>query len=158
MVIYAHGREGWEKSLLNTKRRLIGCYPNPWSEHNKIKICIILLRPQHCNTAGLQHLRLSPKGEFWVCSETNFRMVRNSFQRAKWVLGNGPLIDNGNAQADESPLSSRGVRGAISQTPLLFLSRIISAVDSRSQHPSIVSPRGIEGCNRVVPEDSILCN
>jgi hypothetical protein len=34
---------------------------------------------------------LSPKGEFWVCSETNFRMVKNSFQRAKWVLGNSPL-------------------------------------------------------------------
>jgi hypothetical protein len=31
---------------------------------------------------------LSPKGEFWVCSETNCRMVRNSFQRAKGGLGN----------------------------------------------------------------------
>jgi hypothetical protein len=30
---------------------------------------------------------LSPKGEFWVCSETNCRMVRNSFQRAKVGLG-----------------------------------------------------------------------
>jgi hypothetical protein len=26
---------------------------------------------------------LSPKGEFWVCSEASFRMVQNSFQRTK---------------------------------------------------------------------------
>ena len=26
---------------------------------------------------------LSPKGEFWVCSEASSRMVHNSFQRAK---------------------------------------------------------------------------
>ena len=30
---------------------------------------------------------LSPKDEFWVCSETNCRMVRNSCQRAKGGLG-----------------------------------------------------------------------
>jgi hypothetical protein len=34
-----------------------------------------------------------PVSEFWVCSETNFRLVRNSFQRAKWVLGNSPLTN-----------------------------------------------------------------
>jgi hypothetical protein len=32
----------------------------------------------------------SPKGEFWVCSEANSRMVQNSFQRAKGNLGNRP--------------------------------------------------------------------
>jgi hypothetical protein len=31
-----------------------------------------------------------PKGEFWVCSATNFRMVKNSFQRAKGCMGNSP--------------------------------------------------------------------
>ena len=31
---------------------------------------------------------LSPKGEFWVCSEANSRMVQNSFQRAKGNSGN----------------------------------------------------------------------
>ncbi len=43
---------------------------------------------------------LSPKGavlerssaeQALICSEANFRMVRNSFQRAKWDLGNKPL-------------------------------------------------------------------
>jgi hypothetical protein len=38
----------------------------------------------------LQIQCLSPKGEFWVCSEANFRMVRNSFQRAKGGLGKRP--------------------------------------------------------------------
>ncbi len=33
---------------------------------------------------------LSPKGEFWVCSEANFRMVQNYFQRAKGNPGNRP--------------------------------------------------------------------
>jgi len=33
---------------------------------------------------------LSPKGEFWVCSEANSRMVQNSFQRAKGNPGNMP--------------------------------------------------------------------
>ncbi len=33
---------------------------------------------------------LSPKGEFWVCSEANFRMVQHSFQRAKGIPGNRP--------------------------------------------------------------------
>ena len=33
---------------------------------------------------------LSPKGEFWVCSEANFRMVQNSFQKAKGNPGNRP--------------------------------------------------------------------
>jgi len=33
---------------------------------------------------------LSPKGEFWVCSEANSRMVHNSFQRAKGNLCNRP--------------------------------------------------------------------
>ena len=33
---------------------------------------------------------LSPEGEFWVCSETNSRMVQNSFQRAKGNVGNRP--------------------------------------------------------------------
>jgi len=32
-----------------------------------------------------------PKGEFWVCSEANFRMVKNYFRGAEWVLGNSPL-------------------------------------------------------------------
>ena len=34
---------------------------------------------------------LSPKGEFWVCSGANFRIVKNSFQRAKGDLGNNSL-------------------------------------------------------------------
>ena len=33
---------------------------------------------------------LSPKGEFWACSEANSRMVHNSFQRAKGNPGNRP--------------------------------------------------------------------
>ena len=34
---------------------------------------------------------LSMKAEFWVCSEANSGMVKNSFQRAKGYLGNNPL-------------------------------------------------------------------
>ncbi len=34
---------------------------------------------------------LSLKGEFWVCSGANSRLVKNSFQRAKGYLGNRPL-------------------------------------------------------------------
>ncbi len=33
---------------------------------------------------------LSPKGEFWVCSAANSRMVQNAFQRAKGNPGNMP--------------------------------------------------------------------
>jgi cytoplasmic iron level regulating protein YaaA (DUF328/UPF0246 family) len=33
---------------------------------------------------------LRPKGEFWVCSEANSRMVQNSFQRVKGNPGNRP--------------------------------------------------------------------
>jgi len=38
----------------------------------------------------LQIQCLSLKGEFWVCNEANSRMVKNSFQRAEWYLGNRP--------------------------------------------------------------------
>jgi hypothetical protein len=38
----------------------------------------------------LQTQCLRPKGEFWVCSEANSRMVQNSFQRAKGNSGNRP--------------------------------------------------------------------
>ena len=34
---------------------------------------------------------LSLKGEFWVCSEANSGMVKNSFQRAEGYLGNNLL-------------------------------------------------------------------
>ena len=34
---------------------------------------------------------LSLEGEFWVCSEANSRMVKNSFQRGKGYLGNSLL-------------------------------------------------------------------
>jgi cytoplasmic iron level regulating protein YaaA (DUF328/UPF0246 family) len=33
---------------------------------------------------------LRPKGEFWVCSEANSRMVQNSFQKVKGNPGNRP--------------------------------------------------------------------
>ncbi len=34
---------------------------------------------------------LSPEGEFCICSAASSRMVKNSFQGAKWDLGNKPL-------------------------------------------------------------------
>jgi len=37
---------------------------------------------------------LSLKGEFWICSEANFRMVKKSFQGAKGNLGNIPSISS----------------------------------------------------------------
>ncbi len=38
----------------------------------------------------MQIQRLSPTGEFWIFSEANSRIVRNSFQRAKGNLANIP--------------------------------------------------------------------
>jgi len=78
--------------------------------------------------------------------------------KSEMGFGQRPLDRNGSPLADESPLSLRWVHGAISEIPLLSLSRVIGTVDPRSQHPSIVSPRGVEGCNRVVAEDAILCD
>jgi hypothetical protein len=43
---------------------------------------------------------LSPKGEFWVCSEANSRMVRNSFQRVKEGLGNTMSTEYWSNQGD----------------------------------------------------------
>jgi hypothetical protein len=55
---------------------------------------------------------LSPKGEFWVCSETNSRMVRNSFQRAKGGLGNSQSkFDVGNPWKTVKTNSERNGRG-----------------------------------------------
>jgi hypothetical protein len=46
---------------------------------------------------------LSLKGEFWVCSEANSRMVKNSFQRAEGYLGNSPS----NAEVSTLPIHFR---------------------------------------------------
>jgi hypothetical protein len=43
-----------------------------------------------CPEANSLSKCLSPKGEFEVCSEANFRVVKDSFQRAKGGLGNKP--------------------------------------------------------------------
>jgi hypothetical protein len=45
---------------------------------------------------------LSPKGEFWVCSKPNFRILRNSFQRAKGGLSTSRLKINHTKKMDET--------------------------------------------------------
>ena len=87
-----------ERNLLEKWGTHLGNFPNrmlPWFPGANIKEFLLTIlseakRPQtQC---------LSPTGEFWVCSEANSIMVKNSFQRAQGNQGNRPQKFEANKQ------------------------------------------------------------
>jgi hypothetical protein len=72
---------------------LPGCCRNLLERTLQDFLITILSEAERPQTSGL-----SPRGEFWVCSEANCRVVKNSFQRAKGDLGNKSLQNDKIAQ------------------------------------------------------------
>ena len=67
-------------SIITCPLRVVAEIPGANSKEFLVTILSEAKRPQtQC---------LSLKGEFWVCSEANSGMVKNSFQRAEGYLGN----------------------------------------------------------------------